>query len=120
VTHELRQLTLASLERWTRLCGVLCQEGLLAAAYCPGSPSDCAPHLAPLWQQFLAARYLPDPPIYAYSPDYAPFAGEMAAILGRKLSVGVHPISPLVLGGDELNLALRRVIAAADTALQRK
>jgi trimethylamine:corrinoid methyltransferase-like protein len=31
----------------------------------------------------------------------------MADVLGKRLSVGVHPISPLVLGGDELDLALR-------------
>lgn len=105
--QRVQPLTMASLERWTRLVGALRARGTLASAFCPGTPSDVPPHLAPLWQQFIGARFLADPPIYAYSPAYAPHASAMAEVLGRELSVGVHPISPLVLGGDELELALR-------------
>jgi trimethylamine:corrinoid methyltransferase-like protein len=105
--RAIRPLTVESLGTWTRLTGALKDSGTLASAYCPGIPSDVSPRLAPLWQQLIAVRYLVDPPIYAYSPAYAPHASRMAAVLGKRLSVGVHPISPLVLGGDELDLALR-------------
>lgn len=105
--RAIKPLTLASLERWTRLVGALRAEGVLTGAYCPGTPADVPPSLAPLWQQFIGARFLPDPPIYAYSPKYAPYASAMAEVLDKEIAIGVHPISPLVLGGDELDLALR-------------
>ncbi|MEW6753084.1 MAG: trimethylamine methyltransferase family protein [Candidatus Latescibacterota bacterium] len=105
--RAIRRLTVARPEEHTRLVGALRAEGILASAYCPGTPADVPPCLAPLWQQFVGARFLPDPPIYAYSPAYAPFAAAMAEVLGKQVGIGVHPISPLVLGGDELELALR-------------
>ncbi len=105
-TQRIERLTVARLERATRLVGALQQEGVLHGAYCPGAPADVPPHVAPLWQQFVGARFLPAPPIYAYSPAYVPYAAAMAAVLGKELGAGVHPISPLILGGDELDLAL--------------
>ena len=105
--HVLKPLTLPGLERWAKLIGALHADGTLASSCCVGTPSDCPKRLAPLWQQFVSARFFPDPPMYAYSPDYVPYVTAMAAVLSKELSTGVHPISPLVLGGEELSLALR-------------
>lgn len=105
--RTVKRLTLRDLERYTKLVAALRRDGVLASAYCVGQPSNTEPQLAPLWQQFTAARFIPDPPLYAYSPDYAPFVSEMARILGKRVGVGVHPISPLTLGGEEFELALR-------------
>ncbi len=110
-TETIQRPTRADLERYTKLVGALHQAGMLASAFCVGQPSDVEPPLAPLWQQFIAARFLPDPIVYAYSLDTAPYVSEMAAVLGRQMSMGVHPISPLTLGGEEFELAVRLIEA---------
>lgn len=114
---RIEPLTVARLERATRLVGSLQADGTLHAVSCPGAPTDVPPQLAPLWQQFIGARFLPDAPIWAHAPDYAPHAAAMAEVLGKKLGMGVHPISPMVLGGDELDLALRQLDEGTLTAV---
>jgi trimethylamine:corrinoid methyltransferase-like protein len=105
--HAIRRLTIARLERWTKLVAALTESGELASAGCPGAPDDCPPRLALLNLHFIAARYVKNPPLYVYSAELAPYVAEMAAALGQRLSVdGVHPISPLILGGEELELAV--------------
>ena len=102
-------LTVAALEPYTKLLGALAQSGMIAAACCPGQPTDVEPRIAALTQQFLAARFIPDPPLYAYSLADMPYVAEMARILGKGVAVGVHPVSPLMLGGEEFELALRLI-----------
>jgi trimethylamine:corrinoid methyltransferase-like protein len=104
-----KPLTIPDLERYTRLLAALQQNGMLASACCPGQPGDVEPGLAPLWQQLISARFIPDPPIYAYSLADAPYVAEMARILGKGITAGVHPISPLLLAGEEFELALRLI-----------
>lgn len=110
-TETIQRLTRADLERYTKLVGALHQAGVLASAFCVGQPSDVEPPLAPLWQQFIAARFLPDPVFYVYAIDTAAYVSEMAAVLGKQMSMGVHPISPLTLGGEEFELAVRLIEA---------
>ena len=105
----LSPLTVTVLEAYTKLLGGLAQSGMIASAFCPGQPADVEPRVAALTQQLLAARFLPDPPLYAYSLADAPHVAEMARILGKGVGVGVHPVSPLMLGGEEFELALRMI-----------
>ena len=106
--HALRRLTIGRLEQWTRLVGALEKAGILASAYCPGIPADCPPVIAPLWQNVIAARHIKRPPIISYSTALVPYTKEIYRIIGRKpdMALSVHPVSPLVLGGEELELAL--------------
>lgn len=76
--RKVKLLTVEALERYTRLVAALHRDGRLASAFCVGTPADVPPQMALLWQQFIGARFIPDPPVYVYSAEHVPFLTEMA------------------------------------------
>jgi len=105
--RKVKRLTMEAVEMGTRLVAALHQKGVLASACAIGSPADVEPQLTLLWQHFVTARFIKEPALYAYAAQELPFVIEMAKVLNRKVSGGVHPISPLTLGGEEFELAIK-------------
>ncbi|MBN1342274.1 MAG: trimethylamine methyltransferase family protein [Phycisphaerae bacterium] len=108
-TDTLRPCSTADLVEFTRLTNTYYDEGLRGA--CPGFPQDVPPPLQGIAQYMIGCRYSRTPPAPTISSNAAAdFVYEMAEIMGyasqASYVVGVHPVSPLRLEGDEFEIAL--------------
>jgi trimethylamine:corrinoid methyltransferase-like protein len=104
--REIKPLTKDILEDYTKLVAGLYENNKLSSAFCPGQPFDIDPQFSQIYQQFLTLKYVKNPVIFSYSKKTFDIIYEMSKICNCKISTGVHPISPLKVGGEEFELAL--------------
>ncbi|NSW57135.1 MAG: trimethylamine methyltransferase family protein [Armatimonadetes bacterium] len=101
----LRPITLADIQRGTRLVAALAPEGIHGIA--PGIPQDVPPKLRSLAQLIATAKNRAGRPGHVpIQPETESYNNECYRILGYEPSAGVHIISPLRFEGQEVDTAL--------------
>ena len=108
-TGKLRPCNTADLAGFARLANTFHDEGLRGG--CPGFPNDVPGPLRPVAQYKINCEHSRTrASASAESPAAAEFIYEMAKVMGyasgQGHSVGVHPVSPLRLEGNEFDIAL--------------
>ena len=108
-TDALRPCTTRDLIEFTRLSNTFSDEGLLGG--CPGFPCDAPPGRQAAAQYRIGCEYSRTRPVATPgSTAEADLIYDMAQIMGYAsrdaYSVGVHPVSPLRLEGNEFDIAI--------------
>jgi trimethylamine:corrinoid methyltransferase-like protein len=105
-TLQVKPLTVKALGDFTRLLDSLKEEGVMGSI--PGWPQDVPPPMRPIMQYYIECRFSRSPgfPGATFQVEIMEFLREMADVMGQGFTIGIETFSPLVFGGNSLNIAL--------------